>query len=573
MILPPRSTAILLIGLASLSACGPQGSEVREDARIATPRPTLNLSAARATVEESVQQGRVTATPELTLAISPVVARVYRDERYRTLWLDTHGLSERGAALLDSLRNGRREGLPWRAHGGAVVDALLGTGGNSGTASPTDIGAWARVDVALTEAFFRYATTLAQGALDLSTDLEWQLPRDAGPDGRFLLRAAAGEDPHVLLDELRPALPYYERMQRALAHYREIQDAGGWGVLETPGTLEEGMSGRAVGALRDRLIAEGDPVERTLALEGQDTPNRFDGFLARAVEHYQRRHALEPDGVVGGKTVETLNVPVQERVNELLLNLDRLRWLPRDLGPLSILVNVAGFELEVLEFHEPVLSMSVVVGRPEWSTTLFADTMEYVVLNPYWYVPPSIQDEETLPGIRGDPEYLERNEFDVLTRRGEDVVLDSIQWDSVSAGQFVFRQRPGPGNSLGRVKFMFPNQHNIYLHDTPAHNLFSRASRAFSHGCIRVEDPPGLARYLFRMATDRSPEEVAEILATGEETTVPLARPVPVYLTYMTSWVDPDGAVFFHPDIYDRNTGLMPSVEGDLGLNAVLLTL
>ncbi len=531
------------------------------------------MSVIRGDIEERARSAEVEVDPSFVVNLTDEVVRTYRRRGYDPMWLNSGGLTPAGASLLDSLRNGEREGLPWRSHHGMAIDHLLQGHGSSPDGVPGDAPTWGALDLLITESLFQYATNLARGAVDLSVDVDWKHPRDKGPDARFLVRAAAGEDPHTLLEELRPSLPYYGRMLRALAHYRTIAESGGWETLDVSGKLEEGASGRAVGQLRERLVTEGDPVERTLAMEGSAKPNHFDPFLRKAVEHYQGRHALEPDGVVGGKTVETLNRTAQSRVDELLLNLDRLRWLPRDLGSLSVLVNVAGFELEVLEFHEPVLSMSVVVGRPEWSTTLFADTLEYVVLNPHWYVPPSIQAEETLPAIRKDPTYLEERGFDVLDRTGELVATDSLDWSSVLPGDYVIRQRPGPGNSLGRIKFIFPNEHNIYLHDTPAQSLFSRASRAFSHGCIRVEDPPGLARYIFRMATNRSPEEVAEILEHGKETTVPLNRPVPVYLVYLTSWVDQDGAVYFHPDVYDRDATLMPTVVDAMGLNAVLTTL
>ena len=260
----------------------------------------------------------------------------------------------------------------------------------------------------------------------------------------------------------------------------------------------------------------------------------YDARLAEAVTHFQERHGIEPDGRVGAETLTELNVPAEERRMAILLNLDRWRWLPRDLGERYVLVNVAAFELAVMEDDEPVLRMNVVVGKEGRNTPFFQDTLEYVVVNPYWNVPQSILERDIMPVARRDPGYLARNGYEVLP------------------GGRV-RQRPGSNNSLGAVKFLFPNDMNVYLHDTPAKHLFRRTTRAFSSGCIRVEKPDELAEYLLRTSTSRSPGTYRTLRDSGREQWVQLEEKVPIYILYFTAWVDGDGSVRFYRDVYERD--------------------
>jgi murein L,D-transpeptidase YcbB/YkuD len=249
----------------------------------------------------------------------------------------------------------------------------------------------------------------------------------------------------------------------------------------------------------------------------------------------------------------------------LSLNLDRWRMLPRDLGPLHILVNVAGFELDVLENHQSILAMRVVVGEEANQTPVFADSMQHIVVNPYWNVPASIMKEEIMPAVLNDPGYLERNNMEVVERGEEVRVVDagSIDWSDVDSASFpwAIRQRPGPGNALGKVKFMLPNHHNIYLHDTPADQLFDRTERAFSHGCIRLEKPIELARLVLQKATSKSPAILEELMAAGDEKWIELDRRIPVYILYLTAWVETNGAVHFHTDPYERDARLSKQVQ------------
>jgi len=266
------------------------------------------------------------------------------------------------------------------------------------------------------------------------------------------------------------------------------------------------------------------------------------------VKRFQRRHGLEPDAVVGRAVAAQMNVPADARVRQIALSLERWRWLPRDLGDRHILVNLPEYRLEVWENHQVPLTMRVVVGKKDTPTPIFADDMTHVVFSPYWNVPPDIVKNETIPSALRDPAFLDRTNMEVLDRSGKPVDPSSIDMEAV--GEYRFRQRPGSSNSLGLVKFVFPNSYNVYLHDTPADSLFARATRSFSHGCVRVEQPEALARYVLGDQPDWTPERISEAMHAGTEKTVKLSRPLPVYLGYWTARVSADGIVQFRDDIY-----------------------
>jgi murein L,D-transpeptidase YcbB/YkuD len=272
------------------------------------------------------------------------------------------------------------------------------------------------------------------------------------------------------------------------------------------------------------------------AWSGSPSPDLYDADLHRAVALFQERHAIEPDGVLGPLTVQELNYTVAERIAELRLNLDRWRWLPDSLGDRYVIVNIAGFELEVVEQGRIIESMNVVVGQRTTATPVFSDSIRFVVVNPYWNVPDGIMERTIQPAIDRDPNYLVSHDMEIFEGR--------------------VRQRPGPRNSLGRYKFMFPNDFDVYLHDTPDGHLFSRTERAFSSGCVRIERPRDFARMLLRLQSDHDPESLDAIVETGAEKWIKLDRPLPVYLLYFTAWVQEDGAVRFHHDVYGRSDAM-----------------
>jgi len=327
------------------------------------------------------------------------------------------------------------------------------------------------------------------------------------------------------------------------------------------GFLRLGDRGGPVAALRERLRLEDDlgPADAADA-------DLFDEPLEHAVTKFQRRHGLTADGVVSPATRAELNVRVERRVEQLELNLERWRWLPKDLGRRHIIVNIAAYELEVVEDEMVVLAMRVVVGRPFNRTPVLSDTMRYIVLNPYWHVPQSIAAAELLPKVRRDPTYLARYKVRVFPNSGPDapeVDPTMVDWSAVTPSHFAFRLRqdPGPLNALGRVKFMFLNKFNVYLHDTPARPLFEESQRDFSHGCIRIQQPIELAAYLLRQDPRWSRDALVRALGDAVDQSVPLPEPMPIHLLYWTAWADGDGTIEFRRDIHGRDAPLLTALR------------
>jgi L,D-transpeptidase YcbB len=295
------------------------------------------------------------------------------------------------------------------------------------------------------------------------------------------------------------------------------------------------------------------------------TGDTLDETLQDALRPVQRRFGLEEDGVPGKATLAALNVPVSDRIREIELAMERWRWLPRKLGERHVLVNIPTFELMARERGRTTLAMRVVTGRPHTPTPTFSDTMETVVFSPYWHVPPSILANEVKPALAADPGYLERKNME-LVRNGERVDPWSVD---LSDPALRVRQRPGPGNALGQVKFLFPNGFDVYLHDTPEDSLFARSARSFSHGCVRVDQPQALAEWVLHGQEPWTTDAIASAMSSGNERHVKLAEPVPVHIVYQTAWVDDDGTLRFAKDVYDHDARhlalLAPSRAAPLG--------
>lgn len=339
-----------------------------------------------------------------------------------------------------------------------------------------------------------------------------------------------------------------ERLGKVLAKYRDIAAHGGWASIPGGPKLALGSQGERVVLLRQRLSSTGDLK--------QDLKNPlFDEDLSEALRHFQERHGLEPDGAAGKETLAALNVPVEARIHQVEVNISRLQELETGLEDRYVAVNIPDFGLEVIEKGHPVMKMRVIVGqRREWQTPLLASKIQYLILNPKWHVPLEIMKKEVIHHLRKEPGYIAHENMKVYSDAGE-VDPATIDWSKVDpkSGQYRLVQRSGPGNSLGRIKFMFPNPYDVYLHDTPSKNLFRRPMRALSHGCVRVENPLDLAEYLMKGQVDWSRERITSAIAKGKEQTVPLPETVPVHMIYLTAWVDGDGNTQFRNDLYGRD--------------------
>lgn len=362
-----------------------------------------------------------------------------------------------------------------------------------------------------------------------------------------------------VFDSLAPPQPDATRLRQALTRYRVIAASGGWPAL-TPGpALALHSTGQRVATLRRRLLESGD-----VAAWESDTV--FDLPLDSAVRRAQGRHGLVVDGIVGAATRAALNVSVTARASQLELNLERWRWLPRSLGARYVMVNSAGFTLELVDTGAVVFRTRVVTGREDWPTPIVGGVLTDVTLHPVWNIPHEIAAREILPAIRRDSLFLALEGIHVLSdTTAQAVELDgrAIAWDSITADSFPYRlwQQPGPKNPLGRLRFGFANRFGIALHDTPSPELFAAMSRAFSHGCVRVADAEGFARRLLRDLPGWSAESLSAALADSVERHLALPVPIPVYVDYWTAWADADGTVEFRPDVYGWDAKLAAALR------------
>ena len=423
-------------------------------------------------------------------------------------------------------------------------------------------GARADLDLLLTDSLVRLAYQLRYGKVDAETGhADWRFNRPLLEQEPAQFIAGVLRDGRVAeaLRALHPTHPLYERLKTALKYYRGLQAAGGWPTVPPGPSLEPGMEDERVTPLRKRLQASGD------LKAGKETAIVYDDRLVAAVKRFQARSGLVGDGVVGAATLAALNTPVNVRVEQIRANLERARWVLNDLGQDFLAVNVASYSAALVHNGAPEWTARVIVGKPFRETPMFRSEITYLVVNPTWTVPPTIFREDLLPKLKRDPSYLARNNFDLVDRSGLKLSAAGIDWAGVSAKTFAYQivQPPGKKNPLGRVKFMFPNSHQVYLHDTPDKGLFNQPARSFSSGCIRIEKPLELAEHLLARDPQWTKPAIEGLWQTTKTKTVHLHEPMPILLLYWTVEADADanGGVRFNPDIYDRDRQLAKALD------------
>lgn len=476
----------------------------------------------------------------------------YERRQFEPLWVSHDGALGNASVAVRVLENSDKEGLNPEHYQAAELRSL---------STSTDFGSLARFEVGLTRGLIRYASDAGTGRTDPSAvDPEfYAFSRDFETDV-FLTGLSVSTDITSFLAQYEPGRDEYSRLKASLATYRALEAEGGWPRLAEGETLKPGMEDARVPTLREILSIMGDyPVPGSQGPAANASSRLYDEALVAAVERFQYRHGLSIDGEVGRNTTAALNVPVERRIGQILMNMERRRWMVNDMGDTFIFVNLADYLLKLVVEPKTLFATPVVVGTPYHRTPIFSHEMTYLEFNPFWNVPPSIAGNEMLPKIKEDPSYLAANNFEVLDGWGDDaqsVDPSRIDWQAFSRATlpYRFRQKPGEGNALGVVKFMMPNRFNIYLHDTPSKSLFGRSERAFSHGCIRVKDPMQLAEWIMTLqGNGKTREEIDGIVESGERTIVTLDRPIPVHITYLTAWTNKDGTMHFRDDIYGRD--------------------
>lgn len=479
------------------------------------------------------------------IAARGLLQAIYRARDYQLLWTRDDAVQQ----LLTAVRTADQHGLEPQDYHLLALEELL----SSEDAPTRRFDERAAVDLLLTDALIRLTYHLYFGKVDPHTlDPSWSFARNL--DGidpvTTVIDAVTQATVFRLFQDATPNQLFYRRLQRALAEYRQLQATGGWPLVPSGPALKPGMREPRVDALRRRLIRSGDAE-----VDPTGDPSFFDAALEQAVQRFQHRHGLFADGLVGAATLAALNTTVDARIETLRVNLERARWVLHDLPPEFLIVDIAGFEAAYLRGREVVWSSRAVVGQPYRKTPVFRSEITHLVLNPSWTIPPTILRDDILPAVQQDPEYLRQRHIAVLDRNGEPVDPSTVDWARYGGANLPYnlRQAPGPDNALGRIKFMFPNPHFVYLHDTPSRDLFRQSARAFSSGCIRIERPFELAALLLEDSARWSRAELEAAADSGTTRTLRVPQPRPVLLLYWTVVVGDHGTVHFRRDIYERD--------------------
>lgn len=540
------------------------GPRARGWARLAAAAfilPCLALAQIPAQIESVVARG---AIPEMRRPdfrhYQSSVREFYTSRGYAPAWVQGATVSAQGQALIQDFKDAWKKGLDPEDYDASRWDArelALRQGGDP-----------AMFDVALTVSAMRYISDLHIGRINpRHVNFELSVEEKKYDLAEFLRnRLLPAADVNAVLAGVEPPFAGYQRTEAALVHYTELAHQDVQEKLPVPvKAIDPGQPYAGIAQLQTFLQTVGDlPAESNA---GGPAPQLYEGALVEGVKHFQKEHGLDVDGRLGPATVKAMNVPLADRVRQLQLTLERWRWLPSSFSAPPIIVNIPDFRLRALNPDNTVaMDMRVVVGAAmRTETPVFSRDMTYVVFRPYWVVPPGIMRRSILPAIRRNRNYLANNRYEVTTPAGK-VVTNGAVSDEVLAqlqsGKLMVRQRPGPNNALGLVKLIFPNEHAVYLHSTPATELFARSRRDFSSGCIRVEKPAELTAWVLRNNPGWPLERVQQAMQSGpDDVTVKLAQRVPVFIVYGTAIAYADGEVHFYDDLYGF----------DARLNAVLL--
>lgn len=488
---------------------------------------------------------------ESILAVAHLV-NFYQRNNYQPVWIDRDEIALGGNELFAAVSSADEEGLNPTDYHLAKIDQLIES--NLGSNNPSSL---LHLEVLLTDAYLTFAAHLYRGKVcPEKVDLGWHADcKQVEIDySSHLSQALNDKDVLGSLDRLKPQEPAYQQLKAALAHYRKLQSIHMEGFPSIqPKPLRNDVLD--IEFLEDRLIALGDLSKRDVT-DAQK--------VANAVNQFQHRHGFDTDDMIDSLTIGALNVSLQERIQTIETNLERWRWLPLELGERYVLVNIANFSLEIFEESDIVFQSSVIVGTLFHRTPVFNAQMTHLILAPYWHVPGSIVNNEILS--LGNPAgYLNRYRIRIVDQTGEVISTDSINWQKVSSGNFPYRlrQEPGAHNSLGLIKFMFPNPYSVYIHDTPAKRLFIQQVRTFSHGCIRLQKPFELAEYLLSDFPEWDQGSLYEASNTSKYKNhrINLPTPLPVYVLYWTAWMDDQKHIHFRDDIYQRDNAVWQALK------------
>jgi len=480
------------------------------------------------------------------------LARFYAARMFRTVWTKPEMVSE----LISAIDSAVDDGLnPADYHISEIREFI-----NHPSALPE---LQARYDILLSDAFLSLASHLRYGKVDpKNLDPNWNINNAvtrSAVEYRLQNAIAKGQIAAVLTD-LRPQSPRYSQLRTGLARYRAIAKEGGWSALPEGPTLTEGATDSRIPMLRKRLEASGE-----IAAQGSDTTSVYSKDMVDAVKKFQKRNGLHSDGDLGAATVKVMNISVEHRIDQIRINLDRFRWFIGDLEPTYVLVNIPDFTLQYVANGHQAWHTKVIVGQPIRETPVFKAEMQYIIFNPQWVIPPTILAKDALPGIQKSISYLSHKKLNVIDQNGTIVDPATLNWSQYTKNNFPYRlqQASGDQGSLGRIKFLLPNKHIVYLHDTPNKELFKKSARAFSSGCIRVENPLDLASHVLQDTVKWNKERITAAVNKRKTSTVTLPRRIPVFILYFTAFADGDD-IQFRNDVYGKDAAVLNALNKPL---------
>ncbi|SDA62960.1 Murein L,D-transpeptidase YcbB/YkuD [Algoriphagus alkaliphilus] len=507
---------------------------------------------------ESIQPGRLLSIKNQNLSASGDIFSFYSNREFREIWSSDGILTELAYELRFEIRQSKFDGLDPQEYHLGLVDTFFNTfEANKKNKVPNDLGELVDLELLLSDAFFQLAAHLERGkvnpALLKST---WEIARKPQKVnyGDLLSVSLASGEIRRNLETIYPKFTSYKRGREVIRQLDEKSkvDSLNWKPIKIDKTIKVGESNNSIPIIRQRLQFWG-----YMGYYETENPKVYDSLLFEGVKEFQRKNGMEPDGALGKNSVAGINNSPSLLLDRAAVNMERLRWLPDTLKEAEIiLVNIANYRLDYIYKMDTLFSSKVIVGRQYHSTPIFSAAMSYIVFSPYWNIPNSIARNEIIPAIRRNPDYLRQKNMEVVTFSGQPVDPSTINWSNKSF-PYMIRQRPGGSNSLGLVKFMFPNRFSVYIHDTPTRALFDREDRALSHGCIRLQNPTEFAKILLRAMPEWTDERINQAMNQKSERIVNLNRKIPVALVYLTFWADSKGQAHFRQDIYNRDAEIL----------------
>lgn len=478
--------------------------------------------------------------------------KFYATRNYRAAWTDSNEQLARLKIALSFIATAEKEGLDSRDY---HLDQLGKLFANHAPSTRLEL------EFQTTLSMMQFTNDLYRGRFNAAElDPDWHIPQPSFDAVEFLLSALDTDDLQHSLMRLTPSLPSYHLLKQALAKFRDLAARNvSWQHIPNTPLLRPGESHSVIPLIRARInqayVTHAKTEYNLPAIEENTNSMLYDPELVSAIKTFQLQHGLIADGIIGDNTLKALNKTPAEKIRQLRINMERMRWLPRELGNRYLLVNIAGFQLAAVEHDQYILDMRIIVGRHYRSTPSFSSRITHLIINPYWNVPASIARKDLLPKQQKNPDYFTTQNIKVFTSyayNSDPLNPDNIDWQTIKNGfPYILRQEPGIHNALGAIKFMMPNPFSIYLHDTPYKNLFNKDIRTFSSGCIRLEKPLQLAE--FALQKQISPEALKAQIDTGETKQINLPEPLPTYIVYLTAWIDSEHTIHYSPDTYQRD--------------------